>query len=59
MFSRLDVWSISYNLSAFVELTEIIPAVRTDHDAIYLELGQLENELKGPGNWKINLLTVR
>ena len=38
----------------FVELTEIIPAVRTDHDAISLELGQLENELKGPGNWKMN-----
>ncbi|CAH3134571.1 unnamed protein product, partial [Porites lobata] len=38
----------------FVELTEIIPAVRTDHDAISLELGKLENELKGPGNWKMN-----
>jgi len=33
-------------------LTEIIPAVRTDHDAISLELGKLEDELKGPGNWK-------
>ena len=44
---------ISDNLSDFVELTEIIPAVRTDHDAISLELGQLENELKGPGNWKM------
>ena len=45
---------ISNNLRHFVELTEIIPAVRTDHDAISLELGQLENELKGPGNWKMN-----
>ena len=45
---------ISNNLSDFVELTEIIPAVRTDHDAISLELGKLENELKGPGNWKMN-----
>ena len=35
-------------------MTEVIPAVRTDHDAISLELGQLENELKGPGNWKMN-----
>ena len=45
---------ISNSLSDFVELTEIIPAVRTDHDAISLELGKLENELKGPGNWKMN-----
>ena len=34
--------------------TNIIPAVRTDHDAISLELGRLEDELKGPGNWKMN-----
>ena len=42
------------DLSDFVELAEIIPAVRTDHDAIFLELGKLEDELKGPGNWKMN-----
>ena len=35
-------------------MTEITPAVRTDHDAISLELGKFENELKGPGNWKMN-----
>ena len=50
---RLDYWLISNNLSDFVELTEIFPAVRTDHhDAIFLELGKLENELKGLGNGK-------
>ena len=54
VFRRLDYWLISNNLSDFVELTEIIPGVRTDHDAISLELGKLENELKGPGNWKMN-----
>ena len=54
VFCRLDNWLISDNLRDFVELTEIIPAVRTDHDAISLELGQLENELKGPGNWKMS-----
>ena len=53
VFCRLDYWLISNNLSDFVELTEIIPAVRTDHDAISLELGKLESELKGPGNWKM------
>ena len=28
--------------------------MRTDHDAISLELGKVENELKGSGNWKMN-----
>ena len=54
MFCCLDYWYIFNNLSDFVELTETIPAVRTDHDAISLELGKLEDELKGPRNWKMN-----
>ena len=34
VFCHLDYWLMSNNLRDFVELTEIIPAVRTDHDAI-------------------------
>ena len=34
--------------------TDIIPAIRTDHDAISLEMGELENELRGPSYWKMN-----
>ena len=30
------------------------PAIRTDHDAIFLEIGKLQNEIKGPGHWKMN-----
>ena len=36
VFCRLDYWLICNNLSDFVELTVIIQAVRTDHDAISL-----------------------
>ena len=34
--------------------TDIIPAIRTDHDAISVEIGKLENELKGQRYWKMN-----
>lgn len=34
--------------------TDIIPAIRTDHNAISLKIGELENELRGPGYWKMN-----
>ena len=34
--------------------SEIIPAPQTDHDAIWSEIGELENEQKGPGYWKVN-----
>ena len=36
-------------------MTDMIPAIiRTDHDAISLEMEELENELRGPGYWKMN-----
>ena len=54
IFCRLDYWLISNNLSDFVGSTEIVSAVRTDHDAIFLEFGKLESELQGPGIWKMN-----
>jgi len=37
-----------------VRSTELIPVIRTDHDAILLEIGKLENGQKGPGYWKLN-----
>ena len=50
----MDYWLISNSLNDLVKLTDIIPAIRTDHDAIYLEFRSLENEHKGPSYWKIN-----
>jgi len=36
-------------------LTDIIPPIRTGHDAIYLEFGvKLHNECRGPNYWKMN-----
>ena len=54
IFCRLDYWLISNNLNDLVRSTDIIPAIRTDHDAIFLEIGKLQNEIKGPGHWKMN-----
>ena len=34
--------------------TDIIPVIRTDHDVIFLQIGELENDLRGPGYWKMN-----
>ena len=54
IFCRLDYWLISNNLNDLVKSSDIIPAIRTDHDAISIEIGELENENKGPGYWKMN-----
>ena len=54
IFCRLDYYLISNNLFDMVRSSEIIPAFRTDHDAIALEIGKLENGQKGPGYWKLN-----
>ena len=54
VFCRLDFWLISNKLSDSVTTTDIVPVIRTDHDAISLEMRELENELRGPGYWKMN-----
>ena len=54
IFCRLDYWLISNNLNDLVKSTGIIPAIRTDHDAITLDIEELETELKGSGYWKMN-----
>ena len=50
---RLDFWLISNNLCDFVDSTDIIPAIRTDHAAISIVFGRI-GEAKGPGMWKMN-----
>ena len=51
---RLDFWLISNNLQDLVTTTDIIPAIKTDHAAISIELSISENHIKGPGHWKMN-----
>jgi len=54
---RLDFWLISNNICDFVNSTNIIPAIRTDHAAIRLNLGKI-GEAKGPDMWKMNVLLL-
>ena len=44
---------ISNNLCDFVDSADIIPAIRTDHAAVSIVFGKIE-ELKGSGMWKMN-----
>ena len=56
IFCRLtgNYYLIPNNLFDMVRMTEIIPDIRTDQDAMLLEIGKLENGQKGPGYWKLN-----
>ena len=54
IFCRLDYWLISNNLQDLVILTDICPAIKTDHAAIIIEFGSKDNQVKGPGLWKMN-----
>ena len=51
---RLDYWLISNNLQDSVSVTNIIPAIKTDHAAISLDSNISRNHIKGPGYWKMN-----
>ena len=39
----------------YVELTDITPAIKTDHAAIELVLKDSHQSVKGPGYWKMNV----
>ena len=48
IFCRLDYWLISNNLQDFANTTDIIPATKTDHGAIELNLTDSNQNSKGP-----------
>ena len=54
IFCRLDYWLISNNLQDLVISTDICPAIKTDPAAIIIEVGLKDNQVKGPGLWKMN-----
>ena len=55
IFCRLDYWLISNNLQDFLNTTDIIPAIKTDHAAIELNLTESNHHSKRPGFWKMNV----
>ena len=42
-------------LAGFVKTTDIIPAIKTDHAAIELNLTDSNQNSKGSGFWKMNV----
>ena len=54
IFCRLDYWLISDSLYDMVGNVDIVSAIKTDHSAIILQLHKIEEEVKGPGFWKMN-----
>ena len=51
---RLDYWLIPESLQDDVAKIEILPAVRTDHSAVIIEINSLDTQNHGPSFWKIN-----
>lgn len=54
IFCRLDYWLISDKLHNLVTKVDIIPSIKTDHSAIFLELEEIKSFGRGAGFWKIN-----
>ena len=54
IFCHLAYWLISNNLCDCVKSVKIIPAIKTNHSAICLELAFLDGGALGPGYWKMN-----
>ena len=55
VFCRLDYWITSFHLFDNVKNVDIVPAIKTDHSAITIEFQSIDQQLKGPGSWKLNV----
>ena len=53
IFCRLDYWLISNNLQDLVISTDICLAIRTNHAAIIIKVDSKDNQVNGPGLWKV------
>ena len=51
---RLDHLFISNELQDNVLSTDILPFVNTDHSAVYLRLGAIDEINRGPSSWRCN-----
>ena len=51
---RLDYWFISEALHDYASLVDILPCIRSDHDAIVLQLKSVDDSDRGRGYWKMN-----
>ena len=57
IFCRLDYWLVSNNFRDFVNSTDVIPTIKTDHVAIELNfaVSNQTDAAKRPGFWKMNV----
>jgi hypothetical protein len=52
--SRIDYWLISDSLQNYIQGTEIVPGILSDHSAIKLHVKMIVDPQPGRGLWKIN-----
>jgi len=54
VFCRLDYWLISDKLHDLVTDVDILPSIKSDHSAVFLDLEEIKENNRGPGYWKLN-----
>ena len=46
---------ISDKLHDLVTNVDILPVIKSDHSAVFLELEEIKENSRGPGYWKLNI----
>ena len=55
VFCRLGYWLTSAHLFDHINNVDICPAIKTGHASVVIEFNMIEQQLKGPGFWKLNV----
>ena len=51
---RLCYWLISDCMQDFIELTDIVPSIKSDHSVITLQINRLQDKVRGLSHWMFN-----
>ena len=49
---------ISDKLDDLVTNVDILPSIKSDHSAVFLELEEIKENSRGPGYWKLNMMVL-
>jgi len=56
---RLDMWLIPLQMTQLVKSVKIETSIQSDHKMISLEIASEQEELRGPGYWKLNTSVLK
>ena len=57
--ARMDFFLINYGMQSYVTEVDILPAFKSDHSIVLMNVNLYQDQKKGPGFWKLNVSILK